>query len=118
MTENYYKLVSYNPEDRSNLRMMGLDFPVEIHEIRKFTVVQIKGNSFSQNEMAQATLFLKSVFGEDTLILNYSDDIKFFVAEPMTEDEMVTWSMAKQLVKQELLQKLEKEISCQEKSET
>jgi hypothetical protein len=93
-----YKIVPYKCESRGNLKMIGLEYPVDFKEVGKLLVVHIREN-MSSVDMAALTGQLRSVFGEETVLFALKEDVNFFVAEPMTDEEALVW---KNTLKEEL----------------
>jgi hypothetical protein len=100
-----YKLVPYRTEDRGNLKMVGMDIPVDFQEIKKLLVVHIREN-MNPSDMAVLTGQLRTVFGEETVLFATKEKINFFVAEPMSEEERVELELSLKEKLNTLLEKL------------
>jgi len=100
MSEEFpiYKLVPYKVEKRGNLKMIGLEYPVDFKEVGKLLVVHVR-EEMNAIDMANLTGQLRAVFGEETVLFALKEDVNFFVAEPMTSEEAVVW---KQTLKEQL----------------
>jgi len=85
--QKLYKIVPYYEEKRGNLRMVGLEYPVEYKQIDNILLVHVKENLVPE-AIALLSFQLKSVFGEGTLLLAFKNDVSFFVAEPMSDEEV------------------------------
>jgi len=85
--EKLYKIIPYYEEKRGNLKMVGLEYPVEYKQIGNILIVHVK-EDLAPEAMAVLSLQLKSVFGDGVILFAFKNDVSFFVAEPMTEKEV------------------------------
>jgi hypothetical protein len=88
-----YKIVPYYEENRGNLKMIGLEYPVLYKEIGNKLVVHIK-EDLSQEAMSVIAFQLKTIFGEGTILFAFKNEVSFFVAEPMSDEEVMAFKDA------------------------
>lgn len=85
-----YKIVPCYSEARGNLRMVGMDYPVEFKEVKNLLVVHVK-EDLGSDVMFGISQQLKKVFGDQVVLFAFKNDVSFFVAEPMEAEEVEKW---------------------------
>lgn len=82
-----YKIVPCKVENRGNLKMIGIDYPIEFQSVKNMLVVHIK-EDLSSNVVNSISMQLRSIFGENVVLFALKKDISFFIAKPMTTKEV------------------------------
>jgi len=95
-SKDFYKIVPCFVEKRGNLRVVGVEEPVEYKVVKDLLIVHVKENMGSQN-MDQLNGQLRMIFGEPLLLFAFKNDVSFFVAKPMTEKEVKNFETGKNL---------------------
>lgn len=91
--ENLYKIVPYHIEKRGNLKCLGIQYPVEYKYVKDVVVVHIK-ETLTPMDMQMVSAQLRVIFGEPIVLFALKPDITFFVAEPMTDEEVERFKSA------------------------
>ncbi len=82
-----YKVVPYYVEKRGNLKMLGINCPVEYKNVKGSLVIHIK-DRLTPIDMELVSSQLKVIFGEPLVLFALEEDISFFITEPMSEAEI------------------------------
>jgi len=85
--EQLYKIVPCYVEKRGNLRTLGISSPVEYKEVKNTMVIHIK-DKLAPSDLEAVSGQLRIIFGEPIVLFALESDISFFVAQPMTEEEV------------------------------
>ena len=83
----WYKIIPYIKEGRGNLKCLGIQAPLNIHDVGGITIIHIRENLPFQN-IIELNANLRSIFGPATLVLGLDKDIAFYKIEKCSNEEM------------------------------
>jgi hypothetical protein len=88
--DKVYKITPCYVEDRGNLKMLGVNYPIEFKEVKNVLVVHIK-EDLGSDIVFSISQQLKRVFGDQVILFAFKDDVSFFIAQPMAYEELEEW---------------------------
>ncbi len=83
----WYKVIPYTKEGRGNLKCLGIQAPLNIHDVGGITIIHIRENLPYQN-IIELNVNLRSIFGPATLVLGLDKDIAFYKIEKCSKEEV------------------------------
>ena len=85
--DNWYTVKPYYVEDRGNLKFLGIEAPLNCVNVEGTLIVHIK-DDLSVTDLAELNLKFRQVFGQDTLVFAWKNDILFYNIRKMKPKEV------------------------------
>jgi hypothetical protein len=75
--EDWYTVKPYYVEERGNLKFLGIEAPLKCVNVEGTLIVHIK-DELPVTDLAELNLKFRQVFGPDTLVFAWKNDILFY----------------------------------------